>query len=157
MIDVMANRYDLDPDLVSAVVMTESSGKRDAVRFEAHWKYFYKPDHFAAELGIKPEDEYKNQATSWGLMQVMGSVAREMGHLGRLEDLLKPHVGLNLGCRKLHQCLKLERGDYVSALARYNGGSARRDEFGELEDRLQQYVDKVFSFHKELKTGPKGR
>jgi hypothetical protein len=149
----MAARHSLDVNLLTAVVMTESGGDTTAIRHEPKWKYFYHPERYARDLQIRLEVELLHQAHSWGLMQVMGSVARELGHEGRLEELLKPQIGMHYGCKKLSQCLKREKGDFESALARYNGGSARRDEFGELEDRLQGYVDKVFGYYSELRNG----
>ena len=49
-----ANKYDLYPDLVEAHVMTESSGKPDATRYEpAFFKTYIVP------LGLKNEAEAK--------------------------------------------------------------------------------------------------
>lgn len=146
----------LDPELITAVVMAESGGDAFAIRHEPKWKYFCKPEQFADALGILPETEMTNQATSWGLMQVMGSVARELGYRDSLPGLQRPELGLAYGCKKLTYCLKRENGDFEAALARYNGGSPRRDEFGELEDQLQRYVTTVMGYYNELRRGTNG-
>jgi len=46
------------------------------------------PKGFSGISGITtPEEEYEGQKTSWGPMQVMGAVARELGFMGKFEEL----------------------------------------------------------------------
>lgn len=150
-IKVEAEVLSINPNLLTALVMTESSGNTLAQRFEPGWIYFDHVAEHAKRLGIPPTVEKRLQMTSLGLCQVMGAVAREMGFKGHLRDLLIPKIGLQMGAKKLALCLKhYPRWD--EALAAYNGGSPRKDEFGELEPRLQHYVEKVLGYYDQLKT-----
>jgi len=45
--------------------------------------------------------ELLNQQTSWGLLQIMGAVARERGFRGWLTELCDPSINLEWGCRHL--------------------------------------------------------
>lgn len=82
-------------------------------------------------------------AISWGLLQVMGLTAREMGYEDRyLSRLCNPAIGLDLGAKYLRS--RYDRGDqtWAGALAAYNGGFG-----GNMRPpyRNQSYVDKVLS------------
>ena len=112
-----ADAYGLDPRVVEAVVAVESSGRTHAYRYEAgFWsKYLaHHPDY----RGAVPE----RVSASYGLMQVMYPVAREMGFPGEPEMLFVPATGLAYGCRKLAALLQWADGDLVRALCAYNGG-----------------------------------
>src|SRR5690349_19412236 len=81
-IEEVARAHALDPDLIEAVVLTESSGRTDAFRHE--------PDFYRRYLQGKPEWAGTNPrrvASSYGLMQVMYPVAKELGFEGQPEDL----------------------------------------------------------------------
>jgi soluble lytic murein transglycosylase-like protein len=109
----------LDPALVCAVVEQESAWNTWAVRFEP--AFFARYIHPA--VPSKPTTEQTFDAASFGLMQVMGEVARELGFKGVfLTELCEPIVGLAYGCKKLAACLKATAGDERAALLRYNGG-----------------------------------
>lgn len=61
---------------------------------------------------------------SWGLMQVMGQVARESGFdASFLSALCDPENGLAIGCKVLRKKLDGARGDITEALLAWNGGS----------------------------------
>ena len=60
---------------------------------------------------------------SWGLMQVMGQVAREMGFDSpSLSELCDPAQGLAIGCKILRKKLDSVGGDVTRALLAWNGG-----------------------------------
>jgi soluble lytic murein transglycosylase-like protein len=72
---------------------------------------------------ISETTERRWRATSFGLMQVMGQVARERGFTGEwLTELTNPEVGIEYGCRELKRRLDLAHGDVHSGLLGYNGG-----------------------------------
>lgn len=139
--------YNLDPKLVASIVMVESSGEPCATRYEPHFKYLLTPKLFSTQLRITEETEIQQQKMSFGLMQVMGSVARELGHEGHLVELCEPTVGLNYGCKQLKRLFDRygKLGDVVSA---YNQGSPRKTLSGEY--RNQSYVDKVLDKYTAL-------
>ncbi len=60
---------------------------------------------------------------SWGLMQVMGQVARENGFADRfLSSLCDPETGMEFGCRVLRKKLDLAKNDTAQGLLAWNGG-----------------------------------
>ena len=112
-IKTAAKAHGLPADLVAAVVEQESGGHRRATRYEPGYRWLHGKD-------LDP-DEVEDQSTSWGLMQVMGATARELGHAGPLTDLLEAEVGLDIGCAYLARLLKRHRMA-TPALAAYNAG-----------------------------------
>ncbi len=61
---------------------------------------------------------------SWGLMQVMGQVAREAGFDAPfLSDLCDPEQGLAIGCKVLRKKFDALAGDTTRALLAWNGGA----------------------------------
>ncbi len=112
-----AREHDLDPNLVEAVVVIESSGRTDAFRYEpGFWDRYLKnnPDY----RGEIP----RRVSSSYGLMQVMCPVARELGLKRDPEYLFVPTIGLFFGCRKLAELVKWAGSDIPKALEAYNGG-----------------------------------
>lgn len=147
-----SQKHGLNPKLVMAVARKESSLNTDAVRFEGDYqqhdrtftkvyKWLYHPERFNASLGVDLDTEIAMQATSWGLMQVMGAVAREHGFAGPLHKLCRPDLGLEYGCLHLTGYLK-KYGKVEMALAAYNGGPGAVNSDGTLDNQVE-YVDPV--------------
>lgn len=116
-IRLAAVQHTLDPQLVTAVVLQESSGHTDAFRYE--------PEFYDRYLAHKPEYAGKPRrrvSSSYGLMQVMYSTARQHGYGGDPEGLFLPACGLEYGCRHLRLLLN-QHGSVEAALAAYNAGS----------------------------------
>ncbi len=91
-----AARHALDPALVCAVVEQESSWDAHAIRYEPAFRMRY-----VTSLALPPTEEIA-RSISWGLMQVMGQVAREHGFIGKfLSALCDPASGLDIGCQVL--------------------------------------------------------
>jgi soluble lytic murein transglycosylase-like protein len=101
------------------------------------------PADFPAPPGMPTDAEWWGQQASWGLMQVMGGVARELlcsaWSLGEL--LADPGLAVDLGCRHLKAKLKRYDGETAAGIAAYNLGSAMRGADGRYAN--QGYVDKV--------------
>lgn len=133
---------DLPISLVYGLVCQESSGNPNATRFEPMFfqRYIIK--------GNFPEAEGKGRATSWGLMQIMGEVAREEGFKGDFHELLEPEVGLYWGCRHLARLKERYWAKYGwnGVLAAYNAGSPRLNG-GKFVN--QKYVDGVLGYASE--------
>lgn len=145
-----AKEFNLDQDLIAAMVQTESGGNPLAVRYEPQWKYFFNTLIFAQDLGITQMTENQLQAMSWGPMQIMGSVAREMGFRGHLTKLTDADTALYWSCKKFKTLAdKYPEPDCVAA---WNGGSPRKTSSGILEPQLEKYVDKVYGYLRELKS-----
>ena len=137
-IEAAAARFTLDPNLVEAVVLTESAGKTSAYRYE--------PQFYAKYMASRPEWARENPervSASYGLMQVLYVTAREMGFTGSApEYLFVPDIGLEFGCRKLRQLLTWSTGNVAQALAAYNGGRVAN---AKPPYRNQSYVDRVLT------------
>jgi soluble lytic murein transglycosylase-like protein len=114
----IAARHALPPALVSAVVEQESAWDPYAIRYEPAFRTRY-----VAPLGL-PSTEEIARSISWGLMQVMGQVAREHGFTGKfLAALCDPATGLDAGCNVLASKLTAAGGDLTLTLERWNGGA----------------------------------
>jgi soluble lytic murein transglycosylase len=98
-----AAEYDLDPNLVAAVIHTESRFRPEAV----------------------------SSAGAMGLMQIMPTVGEwiasdKLGDAAfTTNDLLKPEVNIRYGCWVLDYHLKRYDGDIALSLAAYNAGEGR--------------------------------
>lgn len=146
----IAAQVGVDPVLMLAIIEVETSGCRWATRFEPYWAYKFKVEKFAYEQSPKVTSltEEKHQMTSWGLMQCMGSVARELGFTGHLPEMTQTRTGLTLGMK---QFLRVKRNGYSvdDNIAAYNAGSAHMLSNGLYQN--QPYVDKVNAAWTEIK------
>ena len=136
----------LDSKLARAIAQHESNYNQYAVRFEPKWKYFEYPEKFAQALGITLETERTLQMMSFGPMQVMGSVCRELGYSLCLTELFNLSEGVHMGCLKLQSlCNKYSvLSDVISA---YNQGSPLKEN-GIYKN--QNYVDSVLEIYNPL-------
>jgi soluble lytic murein transglycosylase-like protein len=132
-----AAAHKLDPALVCAVVEQESSWNPWAVRYEhAFLARYVEPLYNAGKISIT---EAYTRSISWGLMQLMGEVARELGCLTpSLAELCDPATGLEFGCRQLRAKFDGAGGDATRALLAWNGG-ANHDYPAEVLARVAHY------------------
>ncbi len=158
-----AARHGLSPFLVGAIMRVESEGNPYAWNPEPKYRWFWDvrdnkpfrtlsavevdnetpPRDFRALAG-DPDQEWWAQQASWGLLQVMGAVARELGYTRKyLTQLTDPEDSLEYGCRKLLQLKgRYHQGHgWEGVIAAYNAGSPRRTTAGQFVN--QGYVDKV--------------
>lgn len=114
-----ALNYQLDPDLLCAQVLVESSGDPFAFRYEpGFWSQYL----ISRTPSARPEGPLL--ACSYGLLQILGQTARERGYVGQLSDLFDPAIGVRWGCEHLvylRQRLPVDY-DVRALLASYNGG-----------------------------------
>lgn len=135
-----AARHRVRTPLAVAICAQESSFDPDAWRPEPKYRYLWNvrnevpfrrltPEEISSEvappdfpfLGVSRAQEWWGQQSSWGLMQVMGAVAREHGYRRSFfPGLCKPEVGLEYGCRFLARLLA--RYDEQDAVSAYNAG-----------------------------------
>lgn len=120
----------LNPRLIAAVIQQESSGNPYAVRYEPEFYKRYIQTKTKQSLGgywprlATEETERRFRTSSFGLMQIMGQVAREQNFRGEfLTELCDPAVNLDICCAFLAELLE-KRGSVEAALLRYNGGGA---------------------------------
>jgi soluble lytic murein transglycosylase-like protein len=130
---VAAKMHALDPAVVCAVIEQESAWAPHAIRYEPAFRMRY-----VAPLSLSPTEEVA-RSISWGLMQVMGQLARERGFIGRfLSELCDPASGLDIGCKILALKLSSAGGEVSQALALWNGG-ASATYAPEVLDRVAKY------------------
>jgi len=147
-----AERFGVPVDLIRAVIRVESGGDRWAMRYEPRFQWLWDIERGASFDGDDPDampsiqpasspTEYHAQRTSFGLMQVMGATARQLGFdRPFLTALCELDTGIEYGCRYLAR-LYDEYGDWEKAAAAYNAGSPRRMDSGEWEN--QGYIDRL--------------
>jgi soluble lytic murein transglycosylase-like protein len=117
-----AAAHSLDPALVCAVVEQESGWNPWAMRFEPLFFAKYVAALYTNNK-VSASEAYA-RGFSWGLMQVMGQVAREAGFDALyLSALCDPEQGLAIGCKVLHKKFDAAAGDVTRALLAWNGGA----------------------------------
>lgn len=133
-----SERYDIPPGLIRAIIQVESGGNPYAVRYEKNFRWLNEPlDRFHWHT----DTERVMQKTSWGLMQIMGVIARDMGFKERfLTELLDPRINIEYGCQHLKNFYD-KYNTWEKAILSYNAGSPRKNEDGEYVN--QAYLDKV--------------
>jgi soluble lytic murein transglycosylase-like protein len=116
-VEKASSNFGVDPFLIEAVIQQESSGNADAFRHE--------PGFYLRYLKNNPEFKGQNPrriSSSYGLMQLMYTTARELGFTGAPEDLFDINLNVNLGTKLLKKLLDKYKGDVEKALMAYNGG-----------------------------------
>lgn len=127
----------LEPALVCAVVEQESNWNPWAIRYEPlFFAKYVAPLYTNNKVGAT---EAYARGISWGLMQVMGQVAREIGVSSLyLSTLCDPAVGLAVGCKVLRRKLDAHGGDRTKGLLAWNGGG-NPDYADEVLARMSRY------------------
>lgn len=140
-------------NLLAAIAQTESSGNHYACRFEKNYKYIVSAKTNAVESNITETTEMILQMTSWGLCQIMGGVARELGLKGSLLQLVDPSVNLVYAAKLLKKLAgkHSERNDIISA---YNAGTPIKGLDGKYKN--QGYVDQVNAYLSVLEQMQRG-
>ena len=155
-VEAAADRHGLDPDLVHAMCLVESSGNTRAYRYE--------PAFYARYMANDPrwkDAEPTRVSASYGLLQVMYLVALEFGFQKTAppEQLYLPAVGLEYGCRVIaermawvnHAAADVSADTRLrAALASYNGGKGG-NAADHRPDRNANYADKVLATLAQVK------
>lgn len=113
----IARAHILDPALVCAIIEQESSWNQWALRYEP--AFYLKYEVPIANLS---PTESRARSFSWGLMQLMGQVSRELGFTGDIPNLCDPATGIEWGCRHLRNKLIEAQDNQHAALLLWNGG-----------------------------------
>jgi hypothetical protein len=132
-IDSAARKHGLPPSLLAAFIQEESAFNQWATRVETHYlrkkKVIAEARRWSRKFkGIPTEQtELYARSSSWGLMQVMGQVAREQGFDRQfLQELISPINSIDEGAKLLVKNLKRYKGDTLSAISAYNQGNNRK-------------------------------
>lgn len=155
-----AHRFGIALHILVGMAMTESSGQWGLTRHEPAYRYLWDirenkpfrkltsaeahsatpPEDFPAPENSTALEEWENQRTSFGVLQVMGAVARELGYIGDLNDL-RYHDGIVMGARHFKDLYKRFFADQgiEGVVEAYNRG--RPD-----PDSTTPYAHKVLTF-----------
>lgn len=136
-----AMKFDIPSDWISAIIEQESNWNTYAVRYEPTYPYIFHASEFAHRLVLSIETETQCQKMSWGLGQLMGALARELGHQGPMGQLFDPETNIGFLARRLSQLKKISPL-MEDIFAGYNGGPGAMKK---VNDRYpnQGYVDSV--------------
>lgn len=146
-----AGRSKTDPLLIAAIMWEESKGFGWKCRYEKDWKYLVRPGYYAKALGTTEATEVVLQMLSWGPMQIMGSVAREIGFEDDLTTLARPTTGIKWACEKLKRLTDAYgRAQVTDIAAAWNGGPGAKLADGSYKN--QKYVDAVMRSYVDLKS-----
>jgi soluble lytic murein transglycosylase-like protein len=140
-----AARYTLPENLIAAIIHVESAGNPLAIRYEPDFFTTYiVPCRVKVIPPCSKTTEQRARAMSWGLMQIMGQVARERGFIGPfLSELCLPEIGIEYGCRQLRHLADWHQAEHgwPGVIAAYNAGSPRIAAAGNFVN--QDYVNHV--------------
>lgn len=124
-ISLVTAKEQVDPKLLAAVAQHESSGNQWAIRFEPAYHYLYKPQDYSGPLGCSLDTEICLQKFSFGYMQIMLAVARQLGFKDHAAKLFEPETNFRLGAKHLKSFL-VKYGNVPDALSAYNAGAPRK-------------------------------
>jgi len=117
-----AAAHGLFAHIVCGQIERESSWQPWTIRYEdSFFARYIQP--MLASGALRDPTEARARAFSWGLGQVMGELARELGYRGHLAALCDPATGIEWQCRALSEKLRLQHGNLPDALQAYNGGA----------------------------------
>lgn len=139
-IQVVAQKEQVDSKLLAAVATHESSGNQWAIRYEPAYHYLYRPQDYSSLLNCSLDTEICLQKFSFGYMQLMLAVARELGFKGNAGELFDRETNFTYGARHLKRFLD-KYNDIPKALSSYNAGSPRVTGAGKFVNAA--YVDSV--------------
>jgi len=116
--------FGLSKRLIFAVIMTESGGNTNVMRFENGYKWLFRVKDMAKKAGFGCTDKTMEvmQSCSFGLMQVMGANYYINGGQGWCSEMLIPEKGIYYGCKILKSITKKHK-NHADTYAVYNAGS----------------------------------
>lgn len=147
LITQIAMAHEIDPFVLDAIVATESSYNAMVIRYETNYEYLYKVKDIAHMLKTTLPTVTTMQKVSWGLCQIMGSCAYELGLKDWATVLLSPEINLNYACLHLNKIIRSQKLTTPKDIyAAYNAGSVRYLESGKLVN--QGNVDRFLKNYK---------
>jgi soluble lytic murein transglycosylase-like protein len=117
-----ATKHGLPPQIICGIAERESTWNPWTIRYEPAFFTKYMEALWTHGM-VKDITEAQARSFSWGLMQVMGQTARELGWAGDIAALCDPEVALEYGCRAFAERMKTRQGNAPAALLAYNGGA----------------------------------
>lgn len=135
-----AEKHGLQHEIVWGICQVESNFNPYAVRYEPGYKWLFNPRELRP-INCAFETECAQQRTSYGLMQVMGAVFRELGYRGWLTQIICDiDTQLEYGCRYLWNLIS--RYGFEGGIEAYNAGIPQQGQSG--------YYKKIVAASKEF-------
>lgn len=144
----IASHFNLEPNLIAAIIQKESGGDPFAIRYEPNFKYLLEPKIWAKKMRVTEATETQLQKFSFGLCQIMGATARDLEFSGPFALLFEIEENLFYGCKYLADRFGKYKGNKIKAIAAYNAGSPRYNDQGVLVNL--PYVHDVLALEKLL-------
>jgi soluble lytic murein transglycosylase-like protein len=151
MIENHAKIESLDPNWVKAIIQQESRFNLYSIRYEPTYPYLFRPEFYSKILNITLDTEMMCQKMSWGLGQIMGGLARNLGFSKDLPALIDSETNIIYICEYLNQ-LKSHAKMPEQFFAGYNGGvgAILSENNGVFSN--QKYVNSCMSHLKDLES-----
>lgn len=122
--ELWEENHDIPRPLLAALILKESSARPLALRFEPKYRWHYRIDDYV-QFNYNYNTEKALQSFSYGPIQIMGAVARELGYQGSLMELRKAEFGTFWGMCHLGRLYE-KYGNWPDAISSYNQGSPRK-------------------------------
>ena len=121
LIEKEAKKQGIPSNIVKAIVLVESSGNPDAIKFEKSWKKIYHKK-FPMTDDYSSEEEYNKVFSSIGLMQISYVIWEDFCDLEHYSELFDSETNLKCGISILKDCVNKTSNIY-QCLIEYNCGS----------------------------------
>lgn len=122
-----AEQLSISPDIVTSFILVESNGNPWAVRYERNYEWICEVSTMATLLETTYDTALMMQRSSYGLTQIMGAVAWQMGHRGWSTELLNPETNLTYFVKYLSKLIKKQSlTDPLDMYAAWNSGSVKK-------------------------------
>lgn len=142
------DKYGIGWELIAAVILTESSGNQYAYRYEPNFKWIHDTNRLQNLWKCTNETALVMQKSSYGLMQIMGATAIDLGLLNiefpfKWPTLLYDiNYNLEFGCKLLRQKIDKYGHNMDDIYAAYNAGEVKK------KDNIYQNEWAVIKFRK---------
>lgn len=123
MIRDQSSSFNFEPKWVWSMIEVESGWRSEATRFEATFC-----DRLRLKNPSMSEESLRKRSTSWGLGQILGQTALELGYPTTIDlsALANPTHGVHFALQYLHRKqLMYPDLDILAWIAAYNAGSVR--------------------------------
>ena len=144
-------RLRCNPNIIAAIVSTESNGNPYAVRYEERYSYVLSEEEIESHAkynSVTNITELVNQKHSVGLMQIMFANMRAQGFKGSFAESFGQKENLHHGIIFFNNLFDRYDNSFEDAVSAYNQGSPRKNKNGKYSN--QKYVDKVMKKYRFL-------
>ena len=143
LIEKESKKQGIPSNIIKALVLVESSGNPDAIKFERSWKNFYHKKYPMTDE-YSSEEEYNKVFSSIGLMQISYVIWGDFCELEHYSELFDSKTNLKCGISILKNCIDKTSNVY-QCLIEYNCGSRCSN-----VNKASMYANKILIKAKEF-------